>query len=91
MKRNNLISKIILFYVEGFKNMSWWGKQLWLIILLKLFIVFGILKVFFFPNPLETNFTTDSERSEHVIEQLINKVPIDKPGDNQTINKNQIK
>jgi hypothetical protein len=32
--------------------------------------MFLILKLFFFPNYLKTNFDTDQERSDHVIEQL---------------------
>jgi hypothetical protein len=46
------------------------GKKLWAIILIKLAIMFLILKLFFFPNYLKTNFDTDQERSDHVIEQL---------------------
>jgi hypothetical protein len=46
------------------------GKKLWVIILIKLAIMFLILKLFFFPNYLKTNFDTDQERSDHVIEQL---------------------
>jgi len=46
------------------------GKTLWIIICIKLFIMFAILKLFFFPNFLKTNFDNDSERSEYVIEQL---------------------
>ncbi len=46
------------------------GKKLWLIIFIKLFIMFAILKVFFFPNVLNKNFKTDEERSNYVIEQL---------------------
>ena len=61
--------KIIMFYVDGFRSMTV-GKSLWVIILVKLFIMFAILKVFFFPNFLKTNFETDSERSDYVIEQL---------------------
>jgi len=37
------------FYVEGFKSMTL-GKTLWTIILVKLFVMFFILKIFFFPN-----------------------------------------
>ncbi|MBN2747090.1 MAG: DUF4492 domain-containing protein [Bacteroidales bacterium] len=68
----NIILKIFNFYLEGFKNMKI-GKTLWLIIIVKLFIMFVILKMFFFPNFLKTNFSTDEERSNYVIEQLINK------------------
>jgi hypothetical protein len=32
--------------------------------------MFAILKLFFFPNFLNTNFDSDEERSDHVIEQL---------------------
>ena len=50
-----------------------WGKSLWIIILIKLFIMFVVLKIFFFPNLLKENFDTDEQRSKYVIEQLINK------------------
>jgi hypothetical protein len=50
--------------------MSGWGRQVWLIILIKLFIMFAILKGFFFPNFLKTNFETDQERSDYVLEIL---------------------
>jgi len=69
MRNPNLLVRIFRFYYEGFASMTV-GKKLWIIILLKLFIMFGILKVFFFPNLLEEKFETDEERSEYVIEQL---------------------
>lgn len=37
------------FYVDGFRSMTV-GKTLWAIILVKLFIMFAILKLFFFPD-----------------------------------------
>ena len=61
--------KILKFYIDGFRSMTV-GKTLWLIIGIKLFIMFVILKLFFFPNFLKSNFDNDSERSEYVIEQL---------------------
>ncbi len=64
-----IIKHVYLFYYEGFRNMTT-GKKLWLIIFIKLFIMFAILKVFFFPNVLNKNFKTDEERSNYVIEQL---------------------
>lgn len=50
--------------------MSKWGRQVWIIILLKLFIMFAILKVFFFPDILKKNFESDADRSEYVLDQL---------------------
>jgi uncharacterized membrane protein len=64
-----IIKNIYQFYYQGFKGMTV-GKKLWVIILIKLAIMFLILKLFFFPNYLKTNFDTDQERSDHVIEQL---------------------
>ena len=47
-----------------------YGKKLWFIILLKLIIIFAVLRLFFFPDFLNSNFKNDNERSNHVIEQL---------------------
>ena len=41
-------------YYDGFRSMTL-GKKLWLVIFIKLFIMFAILKVFFFPNFLKAN------------------------------------
>lgn len=66
MKLKNIYS----FYYQGFKEMPTWGKKMWLIIFIKLFIMFAILKIFFFNNFLNTNFEKDEEKSNYVIEQL---------------------
>jgi len=65
-------ARIWNFYLNGFKNMDWWGRRVWLIILIKLFIMFLILRIFFFPNFLKSNFSTDEERSRHVLEEITN-------------------
>lgn len=49
------------------------GKTLWIIVLIKLFIMFGILKVFFFPNYLNEHFRDDAGKANHVRTELINK------------------
>jgi nitrogen fixation-related uncharacterized protein len=64
-----ILKKIALFYSEGFQNMKV-GKKLWLIIGIKLFIFFVILKLFFFPNILQTQFSNDEDRANFVIENL---------------------
>jgi len=56
-------------YYDGFRSMVV-GRTLWKIIFIKLFIMFAILKVFFFPNFLATNFDTDAERADHVLSNL---------------------
>ena len=67
----NMIKRIFNFYYEGFKNMSKWAKTLWVIIFIKLFIMFAVLKVFFFNNHMG-DLKTDQDKSEYVIEQLTN-------------------
>jgi predicted lactoylglutathione lyase len=52
--------------------MSDWGRKVWVIIIIKLFIMFVILKIFFFQDFLYKNYHTDKERSEHVLNQLTN-------------------
>lgn len=65
----NLFAKIYNFYLEGFRSMTI-GKTLWLLIAIKLVIMFLVLKLFFFPNFLKTNFSSEDERTDYVIEQL---------------------
>jgi Domain of unknown function (DUF4492) len=67
--KNHLFYKIFYFYYDGFKSMTV-GRQLWIIILIKLFILFAVLKIFFFPDMLKEKFSSDEQRGDFVIEQL---------------------
>lgn len=71
MKKKPILVRIYQFYLEGFREMKL-GKTLWLIILVKLFIMFFILKLFFFPNYLG-KLDGDSTKEEHVSGELINR------------------
>ena len=62
-------AKVFNFYRDGFARMTV-GKTLWKIIFIKLFVMFAVLKLFFFPNYLKTNFETDAQRGDYVLEQL---------------------
>ena len=65
-----IIKKILNFYIEGFKNQSKSSKRLWVIILIKLFIMFAILKVFFFKDFLKSKNLNEQEKSEYIINNL---------------------
>lgn len=67
-----LLRNILRFYTDGFRDMSTWGRKAWLIILVKLFIMFAVLRLFFFPDFLRSEFENDSQRSEYVRDQIIN-------------------
>jgi hypothetical protein len=68
----DLFKKLFFFYFDGFSSMSGWGRKVWFIIIIKLFIMFAILKIFFFQGFLFKNYDNDKDRSEHVLNQLIN-------------------
>ena len=62
-------ARIYRFYRDGFKSMTL-GRTLWKIIIVKLIIMFAVLKLFFFPDFLQTRFATDEQRADYVIEQI---------------------
>ena len=62
-----MLKKVWHFYRDGFRNQTWGRPLIWLVIL-KFFILFAILKVFFF-RPAMAGMT-DAEKSETVGENL---------------------
>lgn len=56
------------FYVEGFRGMTW-GRPLWILILLKIIILFAVLRAFFFEPVLSGK--TEEQKIEYVGEQLM--------------------
>jgi ABC-type dipeptide/oligopeptide/nickel transport system permease subunit len=50
--------------------MSDWGKRVWIVIFIKLFIMFAVLRIFFFHDFLNDRYANDKQRSEYVLEQL---------------------
>lgn len=67
----NPIKRVWNFYVEGFKSMTL-GKTLWAIILIKLFVMFFILKMFFFPNHIKQN-AVNNDKAGYVGKELIER------------------
>ena len=67
---NTLLVRIWTFYRDGFREMTL-GRTLWAIILIKLFIMFFILKLFFFPSFLKEK--TPQEKQLYVGEELIKR------------------
>ena len=63
----NVFSRIWRFYYEGFRSMTI-GKTLWIIVLIKLFVMFAILRLFFFRPVLKGS---DEQKAETVRSTLI--------------------
>ena len=61
------------FYRDGLRSMKL-GRTLWLIILIKLFILFFILRLFFFPDFLN-QATEGGEKDGYVSHELIERMP----------------
>ena len=71
--------RVFMFYRDGFSEMTV-GKKLWALILVKLFILFAVVKVLFFPDLLKSNYATDSERSAAVRNTLLDRGAASQPG-----------
>ena len=65
-------SRAFHLYYDGFRSMTV-GKTLWLIIGIKLFIFFIIIKLIFFPNFLNTKCDSEQEKTEYVRHRLTNE------------------
>ena len=64
------LKKIVLFYYDGFRSMTL-GRTLWTIILIKLFVMFFILKLFFFPSFLKGS---DEQKQNQVGTELVERI-----------------
>ncbi|WP_457573685.1 DUF4492 domain-containing protein [Desulfolithobacter sp.] len=73
MEQPGIITRIVRFYMDGFRSMTL-GRTLWKVIIIKLIIMFGVLKLFFFQDFLESRFSTDEERAGYVLEQITRPV-----------------
>lgn len=65
----NALKSVWNFYYEGFRDMTV-GRSLWLLIIIKVIVIFGIIKFFFFPDILQRDFETDEQRADHVRKEL---------------------
>ncbi len=58
-------------YYDGFRHMQL-GRTLWAIIFIKLFIMFAILKVFFFPNYLKEH-ADEGQEADYVANEFVER------------------
>ncbi len=65
------IIRIFYFYRDGFREMTI-GRTLWAIILIKLFVMFFILKLFFFPSFLSGK--SEEEKHDYVGVELTDRM-----------------
>ena len=70
MQKDSFLYKVYNLYYDGFRHMRL-GRTLWAIILIKLFIIFAVLKVFFFPNFLKEH--AQGDESGYVATELVER------------------
>ncbi len=70
MAKNNVFLRVFRFYADGFQSMTL-GKVLWTVILIKLFVIFFVLKLFFFPDVLEQKAAGD--KASYVARELTSR------------------
>jgi len=66
----SFIRKSYEMYRDGFKSMTL-GRTLWILIAIKLAIMFFVVKLLFFPDKLSQDYNSDAERSQAVREALL--------------------
>jgi hypothetical protein len=65
------LSAIYRFYRDGFAAMRL-GRTLWIVVVVKLALLFGVIKLLFFSDTLQSRFDSDEARQEYVSRQLTN-------------------
>lgn len=63
------LKEIFHMYVDGFRHMTV-GRTLWALIIVKLILLFLVVKLFFFPDVLKRDYDSDAERATAVRHNL---------------------
>ena len=73
MAKDGFWSRAFHLYYDGFRSMTL-GRTLWAVILIKLFIIFVVLKLFFFPNFLSQH-AEEGDEADFVANELLQRTP----------------
>lgn len=71
VRDNNWFRSVFRFYAEGFRSMTV-GKTLWIIIAVKLFVIFVVLRLLFFPDFVASR-SEDGDESGFVADELVER------------------
>ena len=71
MRKDGLLYRAFDLYYDGFRHMTL-GRTLWAVILVKLVIIFVVLKLFFFPNFIGQH-AEDGEEANFVAGELMKR------------------
>ena len=68
MSTTGFFHRIFDLYADGFRNMTL-GRTLWAVIIIKLFIIFAVLKLFFFPDHIRQH-AGEGHEADYVATQM---------------------
>ena len=71
MDRHHFLYRVFDLYADGFRHMQL-GRTLWAVILIKLFVIFVVLKLFFFPDFLKQH-ARDGDKAGFVANEVIDR------------------
>lgn len=76
---NESVQKFNFFtmFRDGFKSMTL-GRTLWILVIIKLCIMFLILRPIFFPNFLNSKFDNKESKADYVRQSLIDNSEVNK-------------
>lgn len=66
------VSAVWRFYADGFRDMTV-GKSLWVLIIIKVIVLFMVFKLLFFPDVLQRDYPDDESRAQAVRHSLAGK------------------
>lgn len=64
MQGTGTLKRIFDFYRQGFSNMDI-GKTLWIVVIVKLVVMFAIVKLFFMPDVLDQK-ASDGDKAKYI-------------------------
>jgi len=69
MRKDSFFYRVFDLYYDGFRHMTL-GRTLWAIIIVKLIVIFLVLKIFFFPNFIKQH-AAEGHEADFVAEQTL--------------------
>lgn len=68
-----MLKRLWFLYYDGIRYMPRWARVVCIIVIVKLLILFLVFKLCFMPDYLNSRYSTDREKSDHVFQELITK------------------
>ena len=76
-RSNNILARAVDLYVDGFRHLGVTGRNLWLLIIVKVVLLLVVFKLLFFPDILARDYDNDTDRADAVRTSLIGRMTSD--------------